>query len=712
MTSKPPLAFVLLQGVIQGAAAWSAYAVVEFAVSSILFGILRPYAVFTPWHWSLTALLLAGFLAAGCMAGAAAALLLWYARRASLANGQSHQVLAAAGSLSITIAFLGNLVLAFSDAHGYLLLILACLLLAGVQSAAVISVRWRERLGLVTNYWITAGLLLGVGTELKLREMGVAGQLGARLNLWSWILLVLLLATIVVSIAAGRALVRLGSPGAARNISLGTLSVLIVLFAASEALSVFGAAPSVEAAPKEIGSAVRPNVVLVVLDTVRADHLSVYGYDRDTTPNLRGLARDSAVYPNAISSSDITLTSHASLFTGMYPSWHGAYCDPNRAPYGQPVNPQYPALAELLKSNGYSTLAVAANMYLRADFGLERGFAEFQIPRPVAMLPADMPFLLRHTLRRGLRLAFDTTQFDRLFSFAGDIDSELFASLSRRGREPFFAFLNYMDAHFPYVPPAPYEKQFPGQQAGFTQEDLESEQLAISQGKDASPVYMRHTLSKYDGGIAYEDAQVGRLVNWLKQHNAYDNTMIVIASDHGEAFGERHRVGHGNSPYQNVVHVALMIKYPRGVHQGTEPTPASLIDVAPTVLSTLGLSVPAAMQGRDLNHPEALAGRILYNETFPCAVIQAPECRTGCTARSVYEWPYKYISSSTGKRELFDLSQDPLEEKTLYARQRPVADKLRADLDAWIKAMPVRTIRKQTLTHDDLEKLKGLGYVQ
>jgi arylsulfatase A-like enzyme len=713
MTSKPSLPPVLLWGTFQGAAAWSAYAIIEFAVSSIVFGILRPYAMFTPWHWSMTGILVLGFVVAGCAAGAAVSLVLWFGRRSLFDDEHGMHVLDVAGGLTVTLAFLVNLALGFYDAQSYVPLVVACLLLGAVQVLAVLSTRWRGRVGLLTNYWISAVLLLGVGTDIKLREMSVAGQLGAHLDMWSWVLGIALVVIVVVSVVVGRTLAHsIRETRASWRISAATLAAILFLFAASEVLSAFGATPGVQAAPKEIGSSARPNVVVIVMDTVRADHLSVYGYDRDTTPTLKALARDSVVYPNAISSSDITLTSHASLFTGMYASWHGAYCDPDRAPFGQAVNPNYPTLAELLKANGYSTVAVAANMYLRADFGLQRGFEEFHIPRPVAMLPADVPFLLRRAVRRGLRLVVDTTQFDRLFNFAGDIDSELLSALAQRGREPFFAFLNYMDAHFPYVPPAPYEQRFPGQRAGFTQEDLEAEQFAIVGGRDPSPVYLRHCLSKYDGGIAYEDEQVGRVVDWLKQHNAYDNTMIVIASDHGEAFGERHRVGHGNSPYQNVVHVALMIKYPHSAHPGTEATPASLIDVAPTVLATIGLRAPQTMQGRDLNHPEALAGRVLYNEAFPCAVLQAPECPRGCMVRSVYEWPYKYITSSTGKRELFDLSKDPLEEHTLYAQQRAIADRLRTGLETWIKGLPTHTTQKPNLTRDDLKRFKGLGYVQ
>ena len=324
-------------------------------------------------------------------------------------------------------------------------------------------------------------------------------------------------------------------------------------------------APSgVEAASPAPAGSGRPNVLLIVMDTVHADHLAVYGYERDTTPNLRDLARDSMVYTEAMSASDITLTSHASLFTGMYPSWHGAYCDPQNAAYGRALSSAYPTIAELLQKGGYQTTGVAANLYLRADFGLERGFDRFDIPRPVPVLAAENGFMLRHGMRRGLSLVFDTAQFDRLYAMGEDINTALFADLSSPSKSgaPVFTFVNYMDAHFPYLPPAPYDARYPGRRPGMTQDDLEEEQKALVTGQSGAGDYRPHCVSQYDGGIAYEDRQIGDVVRWLKRRGAYDNTMIVITSDHGEAFGERNRVGHANSPYQNLLHVALTGQVP------------------------------------------------------------------------------------------------------------------------------------------------------
>jgi arylsulfatase A-like enzyme len=152
----------------------------------------------------------------------------------------------------------------------------------------------------------------------------------------------------------------------------------------------------------------------------------------------------------------------------MYASWHSAYCQPPEAAYGRKLSDRYPTVAELMKRGGYATIGVAANLYLRADFGMERGFDEFRIPRPVPLLPDDARWLLRHNVRRWVSYTGDTAQFDRLYALGEDIDSELFAVMEQRTNRqtPFFVFLNYMDAHFPYVPPAPFNERFPGRRPG------------------------------------------------------------------------------------------------------------------------------------------------------------------------------------------------------------------------------------------------------
>jgi arylsulfatase A-like enzyme len=461
---------------------------------------------------------------------------------------------------------------------------------------------------------------------------------------------------------------------------------------------------------------------VIVMDTVRADHLSLYGYERDTSPNLKALAKDAMVYTHAQSASDMTLTSHASLFSGMYPSWHGAYCKEPEAAYGRPLSNNVPTLAEILKGQGYTTLGVAANLYLRSAFGLDRGFQEFSIKRPVPMLSDENKCQLRRPMRRLLSLVTDTAQFDRLNSSAEDIDDEFFTTLDGRGalddsrgapdgpRAPFFGFVNYMDAHFPYIPPAPWDRKFPGKVSTLTKDYLESEQNAISSGGDTPADYRQYCISQYDGGIAYLDAQIGRIVAGLKQRGLYDNTMIVVTSDHGEAFGERHHVEHGNSPYQNLLHVALLVKYPKSAFQGTAEAPVSLIDVAPTVLQVAGVPVPRAMQGRSLLNEPAPLPTGLFAETFQCQVMQSVDCK-GCSARAMVAWPFKYIVFNTGKRQLFKLDLDPDETREVSSMATGEMAALGQTMAAWGKTIPVQPVQQMKLSPDEERRLKSLGYV-
>src|SRR5438046_4515534 len=168
----------------------------------------------------------------------------------------------------------------------------------------------------------------------------------------------------------------------------------------------------------------------------------------------------------------------------MYLSGHCHYCNPPEAAYGRELSKNVPTLAEILAGKGYRTFAVGANLYLRTDFGLQRGFSEFRIPRPVPVLADESKYQLRRAVRRVLNLVTDTAQFDRLHSKGEDINDEFFIVLDQRpeSHAPFFAFLNYMDAHYPYIPPAPYDRKFPGKTSTVTKDALENEQYVIAKG--------------------------------------------------------------------------------------------------------------------------------------------------------------------------------------------------------------------------------------
>jgi arylsulfatase A-like enzyme len=221
-----------------------------------------------------------------------------------------------------------------------------------------------------------------------------------------------------------------------------------------------------------------------------------------------------------------------------------------------------------------------------------------------------------------------------------------------------------------------------------------------------------HAISQYDGGIAYADAQIAHLIDWLKQWNLYDNTLIVVTSDHGESFGERNLVEHGNSVYQNLLHVPLIIKFPHSDRKGVVDDPVSLTDIFPTILSTLGYGIPKRTQGQDLTALTLPGPREIFGESFPCPVLHSPACAGGCLERTIYSWPFKFLTFSNGRYELYNLSTDPAESRNIAASERDTAKQLGLNLSRWTKAMPAQAAQKVSVDKEVMQRLKGLGYAQ
>jgi arylsulfatase A-like enzyme len=704
----------LTLGVIQGLAAWSAYMVVEFLASSVVFRVGRPYARFTTWHWTLTGQLAVAYLVHGILFGALAGGLVYLFRNTPrLGGGQAALVTEHAATLMVVLAAAIDMILYPSHSEGWWKLVLVPLALIVVLLMAIRWEAWSTRFGLLTNPWVVAGLFLGFGQLFALEGIGVAGQLGLSVRLWYYLLLGVLLLVAATAIGIGWRWRQAWNLSRIFALNWAAPALAVILMVTGFALGAESSSLVIPKAPIA-GTSPHPNVILIVMDTVRADHLSIYGYNRDTTPNLKKLAADSVLYPQALSAADITLTSHASIFTGLYPSWHGAYCQPPEATYGRRIGP-VPTMAEELAKNGYHTLAVAANLYLRAEFGLQRGFAEFRIPRPVPVLAGDESwYMLRNGMRRAINMVADTSQFDRLYSRADAINREFFDMLRQPAlaRAPFFAFFNYMDAHFPYIPPHPFDRLFPGKISA-TEAELDAIQARVGTlGDPLPPLYTSHAISQYDGGIAYIDSQIGQLVDWLKSQNLYDNTMIIVTADHGESFGERRLFLHGNSLYANLLRVGLLVKYPYGAHAGVVDAPVSLIDIFPTVMKAAGVEPPPGIQGRDLLDPAASDPRELFSESFPCPVLHGPQCPSGCLMRTVVSWPDKFIWSSKGSPEAYQLRQDPGETHNLFGSLNKTAQALSAALRAWIKTMPPQLKQNVTMSPEDVKRFKALGYIQ
>ena len=273
-----------------------------------------------------------------------------------------------------------------------------------------------------------------------------------------------------------------------------------------------------------------PNLLLVTLDTTRADHLGPYGYPRPTTPRLDALARDAVLYTRAVSTSSWTLPAHASLFTGRFPWSHGARYDPEgplvladaieapRAIRARGLSPGAETLAGRLAAAGYDTAAVVGGPWMLRSFGLAEGFAHY-----------DDDGITEYRGRRAEDVARGARAWLADWHDSGD------------GR-PFFLFLNFFDPHFPYDPPPPHDR-------AFLPPDVEPDSRRRAQWK-----------ALYDGEIRYVDEQLGSVLDLLEERDLYDDTWIVVTADHGELFGEHGEWGHGGHLYQELVAIPLLVK--------------------------------------------------------------------------------------------------------------------------------------------------------
>src|SRR4051794_8326255 len=331
-----------------------------------------------------------------------------------------------------------------------------------------------------------------------------------------------------------------------------------------------------------------PNIVLIVMDTVRADQLSAYGYGRNTTPHLAQFAKSATLYARAYAPANMTLPSHASLFTGLYGSEHTAHYDEGWN-VGRPLPERALTAAELLAARGYATACIAANGYLAEGFGLDQGFDHLDVRAPRMVYGMASDFYLRSGIAALASRVIELPRDTRRLSRGGEEISALAIAYVDRvaaKRRPFFLVLNYCDAHHPYIPPAPYDTMFPGRDA--TQPVDLSERLltAFTEGHPKiTPRQRAHLISQYDGSIAYLDLEIARVFAALQQRGVYDRTLIIVLADHGESFGEHGAMTHGLTNYEPETRVPLIVKRPGQTAGEVVAAPVSLLDVWPLLSS-------------------------------------------------------------------------------------------------------------------------------
>jgi arylsulfatase A-like enzyme len=460
----------------------------------------------------------------------------------------------------------------------------------------------------------------------------------------------------------------------------------------------------------------RPNVLIYMIDTLRADHTSLYGYKRDTTPFLKKLAATGIVFDDCQAQATWTKPSVASLLTSIYSYTHGILNDSDTIPKGAPT------LAEQLRSAGYVTANITASPWAGKITGLQRGF-DYVMEFPVVQ-------------RRR------TDASDRGTDSAA-LNKVIFSWLERHRDEPFFLYAHATDPHAPYRPPAGFEEKFanPAETSEFNRDyaglrekgqygggTVVSREGCRRNGIDPDQ-FIKRAIDRYDGEILHSDANLELLAARLKQLGILDNTLIIVVSDHGEEFWDHGWTAHGHSLYQELTHSVLLMWNPRllpGSRRVTEPV--QLVDVMPTVLELLNLKSPDMAQGQSL---VPLAGGRPFHRRTPVVSSRlanpaarpngfVPENRINTFALIEPNW--KLIYREKGKDvglnrvELYDRRADRSETHNVAGAHPEDVERMMAELGKWVDAQ--KQIRgllgkgsRSTLDQQTLDQLRSLGYI-
>jgi arylsulfatase A-like enzyme len=361
----------------------------------------------------------------------------------------------------------------------------------------------------------------------------------------------------------------------------------------------------------------RPNVILISLDTLRADRLSCYGHDRETSPRLDAFAREGVLCEEAVSTSSWTLPSHWSMLTGLPVSVHGV-CEEqlwNRRVEGELALPSRGRfLAEELSDAGYDTAGFYSWIYLEEKFGLGPGFDTYErlglfgYEHPSIKAQADAARLLEDPAEQAAVVRALRAEHQVLFDIGRPTAPEvvdrslewLRAEVAEDDGQPLFLFMHLFDVHDPYTPPAPFDERFDGEYEGpIDGRKVTVEGSLVHEGM--APRDLEHLLALYDGEISWVDSEVGRLLDGLTELGLDEDTLVIITSDHGEEFYEHGRKTHRKQLHLESVHVPLVMRWPGSLPEGARiKGTTGIIDIVPTILSAVGLPVPAASPGVDL----------------------------------------------------------------------------------------------------------------
>jgi arylsulfatase A-like enzyme/Tfp pilus assembly protein PilF len=390
------------------------------------------------------------------------------------------------------------------------------------------------------------------------------------------------------------------------------------------------------------------NVLIITLDTLRADRVGCYGYSKAKTPDLDELAKIGVKFENTACQVPLTLPSHVSLFTGLYPNYHQVR--DNGSYY---LDKRFKTLAEIFKEREYNTAAFIGAFPVDSRFGLDQGFDVY-----------DDKF----------------KEEEKFKTFSSERKAEeVFLSFKewfvKNFNHKFFIWIHYYDPHLPYEPPSPYKEQF------------------------SDP---------YDGEVAYTDVYVGEIIDLLKEKDVFEKTLVVVASDHGEGLGEHREIDHGIFLYDTTIKVPLIFCAPQNLPSNEiVSSQVRLIDIFPTVLDLLKIPVSKEVQGESLI--PYVEGREKKDLVSYIETVHPKEMFSWSDLKGIVDGRMKFIDAP--KPELYDLKKDPEEQNNLYQKENQIASRMKKVLDELIDRFSSKISSRRELSSEETEKLRALGYI-
>ncbi|MCD6193208.1 MAG: sulfatase [Candidatus Aminicenantes bacterium] len=418
-----------------------------------------------------------------------------------------------------------------------------------------------------------------------------------------------------------------------------------------------------------------PNIILIVIDTLRVDHVSYYGYQRKTTPHIDNLAETSILFENCFSVAPWTTPSIGSILTSQYPTVLGIEWDPVK------INKKFLTLAEILRENSYLTAGIISHLFISSKLNFDQGFS-----------------LYDEENARGHDYISSPSITEKAIDF-----------LRKNRSRKFFLFLHYFDPHYDYILHDKYNyypdykgKLYSGQQI----KDL------LKLAPSMSPEDIKYVISLYDSEISFTDEYIGKLLNEIKRLGLYDNSLIILTGDHGEEFLERgdNHIGHTKTLYKELIHVPLIIKLPYQTTPRRITRNVSLIDLMPTVLDIVGLGIPKKYKhfGKAIKFKKNSEIDYQRDTVFF-------ETKRMAKLNGVVKDKWKCIIDFRKKRvSLFDLQSDPWERENVSQKFPQVVKELVRELEKWQHLMPSKKLKGQKVNFTERQKqiLRSLGYIK